>query len=142
MPLEHVKQVAVADPAISPLLPCEPVFRRVETARVLPPLNPARETFSEEALADLVASIPVVGIINPLTVEQEGENFRVHAGHRRLVAAQALSLPVVPCMIYAPGCAPGTAIKHHENKARESLNPAEEARYFHRVLESECGGDV
>lgn len=126
----------------STLLPGEPVFRRIDPARLLPPKNAARETFDETALQELIDSIQDVGIIENLVVEQEGYLFRIHAGHRRWVAATAAKLKEVPCMVYAPGTAPGESIKHHENKVRENLNAAEEARYFQRLLEADCGGDV
>lgn len=119
-----------------------PVFRRIDADKLLPPLNPSRETFDEQGLADLVASIQELGILEPLIVEQEGTLYRIHAGHRRFIAGQAVKLATFPCMAYAPGTAPGSAIQHHENKIREDLNAAEEARHFGRILEQECGGDV
>jgi ParB/RepB/Spo0J family partition protein len=139
---QHKNEATAAASPDSQLLPGEPVFRRIDPKRLLPPLNPSRETFGDEEMQDLLTSIPVVGIIEPLVVEQEGERFRIMAGHRRWVAATALELAEVPCMVYAPGTAQRAAIQHHENKARESVNPAHEARYFGRLLETECSGDV
>lgn len=101
-----------------------------------------REHFDDTELERLVLSISKLGILQDLITEQEGKNVRVHAGHRRLVVAQALGLPTVPCRIYPAGKVPGVAVMVAENAAREEVNPAHEARKFGRLLETECGGDV
>ena len=102
----------------------------------------ARETFDEVKLEELIESITAVGIINALVVKPVGARFEVIAGHRRLICAKAVGLPLVKCRVWANGGPSPEAIKAHENYFREDLNPAEEARYLGRVLETECGGDV
>lgn len=133
---------AAAAPTTSPK--SLPAYERcdVNTALILEPLKPARETFDERKLEELTVSVRQLGIIVPLIVEREGKNVRVHAGHRRLIVARALELPAVPCHVYPAGQVPGEAMKAHENAFREDLNPGEEAKYFGTLLESECGGDV
>ena len=116
--------------------------REIELGLLLEPLNPARANFDEAKLYELIESIRAVGILQPLCVEREGKQFRVHAGHRRLIAARAIPLQTIPCRVFPPGALDGEAIKHHENKMREDLNAAEEARHFDALLESKCGGDV
>ena len=96
----------------------------------------------EDALHELTSSIQVVGLIEPLIGEEEGSKVRVHAGHRRLIAARAAGLLRVPCNVYPAGCVDGEAIKEHENMGREELNPADQAKYYGRLLETRCGGDV
>lgn len=117
-------------------------FREIETKLLLEPINPARETFDEEALGRLIRSIQRVGVIEPLCVEPEGEYFRVHAGHRRLIAAIAAGKETIPCRVYQPGQFSGEALKHHENAMREDLNAAEEARHFLGLLDGPAAGDV
>lgn len=117
-------------------------YREIETFLLLEPLNPARQTFDEDKLNRLIESIKLVGILEPLCVEPEGDMYRVHAGHRRLIAGRALELSTLPCRIFQPGTFSGDAIKHHENAMREDLNAAEEARHFKALLEQFCGGDV
>lgn len=138
----HTDATPNAPAQTSDLLHGEPLFRRIDRALLLEPKNPSRETFDEIALAELIESIRELGILEPLIVEQEGGKFRIHAGHRRFIAGRAVGLETLPCMVYAPGTAPGSAIQHHENKIREKLNPAQEARYLAGVLERECSGDV
>lgn len=126
----------------SPAFTSATEFRQIGVALLLDPLRPARETFDDDKLFELIESIREVGVLEPLLVEEEGQNFRVWAGHRRLTAARAAGLTMVPCRVYSPGTFSGHALMHHENKFREDLNPAEEARHFLELLESQAAGDV
>lgn len=116
-------------------------FRLIPVELLLEPLTAARETFDEAKLAELMESVRAVGILLPLIVDPEGDKYRVHAGHRRLIVARALHLPSVWCRVRLPGTISGEAVKVHENYFREDLNPAEEARFLNSLLASECGGD-
>jgi ParB family chromosome partitioning protein len=132
---------SVTDPS-GPASQGKSLYREIAVNDLLDPIIPARQTFDEDKLRELVESIRELGIIEPLCVVPEGTMYRVQAGHRRLIAARALGLPQVPCRIYPLGYRDGEALKHHENKVREDLNPAEEGLHFWALLESECGGDV
>lgn len=109
---------------------------------LLEPELAARENFDETKLGELIDSIRAIGIINALVVKPEGRHYRVIAGHRRLICARAAGLQFIKCKVWSEGGPSPEAIKAHENAYREDLNPAEEARYFGRLLETECGGDV
>jgi len=114
----------------------------VETALLLRPKIPERETFDDERMGELVTSIQAVGILHPLIVRPEGKYFRVLAGDRRRAAALALGLAQVPVRIWPENGVPNFAITAHENTGGEDVNPIEEGRYFERLLEEECGGDI
>jgi ParB/RepB/Spo0J family partition protein len=118
------------------------VHRDVETALIDDPEKPARETFDEIKLQELIESIGKLGIIEPLIVKRKGPRFSVIAGHRRLVAARALELPMVPCNVYPEGVSEAEAMKAAENEDREDLNAAEQARYYGRLLQEDCAGDT
>lgn len=117
-------------------------YREIETARLLDPVDAARETLDEDALNRLILSIKRFGILEPLLVHPEGDYYRVDAGHRRLICARAIPLRTCPCRVFVNGEADAEAMKHHENAFREDLNAAQEARHFLRLLEKYCGGDV
>jgi ParB/RepB/Spo0J family partition protein len=123
----------------SPLI-CE--SRDLSILLLADPENPAREIFDEHKLHELCESIQQYGIIEPLIVFPDGERYRVAAGHRRLIAARAVGLETVPCRLYKNGRACQEALKHHENKFREDLNAADEAKHFNKLLEEQCNGDV
>ena len=142
MPRKPNSAAPPAAPAESATSPSGRVYREIDIALILEPLKPARETFDEQKLAELIDSIREVGLIEPLIGELEGENFRVHAGHRRLIACRALDFRRVPCLISPAGALSGDALKAHENIFREDLNPGEEALYLQGVLETIGKGDV
>jgi hypothetical protein len=51
------------------------------------------------ALRPLIESIRVHGIVHPLLVRRREAQYIVVAGRKRLVAAQILQLPAVPCLV-------------------------------------------
>jgi ParB/RepB/Spo0J family partition protein len=115
----------------------------VAVSALLPPLIPARLAFDDVKFTELCDSIRTFGqVLQPLIVEREGASFRIHAGHRRSEAAKNVGLVTVRCQVWDAGTCQGEAVKSHENAVREDLNAAEEADYFVRLLEGQCGGDV
>lgn len=118
------------------------LFDELPIELILEPARAARETFGEQELDGLLQSIKAVGLIEPLVVQREGENYRVRAGHRRLIACRALGYQKVACVIRPEGDQMGEAVKAHENLFREDLNPAQEARYLAEMLETLGEGDM
>jgi ParB family transcriptional regulator, chromosome partitioning protein len=142
MPRKLVERTPVPAPANPTPQPDGYEFAMIETTRLLRPKIPSRETFDESALADLVESVTACGrILEPLLVRPEGDLYRVAAGDRRLAVARALSLPRVPCMIMTDDL-PSETVTEHENGPREPVNPAEQARYYHRLLTEVCANDM
>jgi ParB/RepB/Spo0J family partition protein len=129
-------------PDSNPIPPPPGEPREIPLELILRPEYPARETFGVEHMGDLLESIPLVGLINRICVEVEGEYFRIHAGDRRFHALKQLGWSTAPCTVWAPGQCSGEAIKQHENGVREALNPAEEANYLKRILEGKYHGSI
>ena len=106
------------------------------------PERPSRESFDEEKLQELIASIRDAGLIQPISVEVAGDRYRVLAGHRRLIACRALGMPMIRARVYPAGTSLAAVVQVHENAIREDLNPAEEATWWWELLERECHGDT
>lgn len=106
------------------------------------PERPSRESFDEQKLEELIASIRDAGLIQPISVVQVGDRYRVLAGHRRLIACRALHLPMIAARVYPAGTSLAAVVQVHENAIREDLNPAEEAQWWWELLERECEGDT
>jgi len=101
------------------------------------PKQPRKE-FNTKALAELQASIALHGIIQPLTVRQiEPKRYQLIAGERRLKAAIAAGLTVVPAYIRLADDVQVLEMSLVENIQRENLNPIEIALTYQRLL-SEC----
>lgn len=79
-------------------------------------LIPSQENFySTQYINDLKQSIAIVGLLQPLLVKQDGDIYRVTAGHRRRLACIALvedgleQFRRVPCVIQTGEAQQGTA---------------------------------
>lgn len=117
-------------------------YRRIEIGLIRDPQEPARETMDQKKFDELCQSIHDAGLIEPIIVRDRNDHFEVVAGHRRTLACRAVGLQRVPCIIRRDETVSDMAIKIHENTYREEMNPVEEARFYLRALNEECGGDV
>lgn len=92
--------------------------------RVLP--GQPRQTFTEESIAELAEDIRENGLVNPLTVTQDGQVYNLVAGERRLRALQLLKASDAPVRVVPTENA--RAIQLAENLQREDLPLLEEAQ--------------
>lgn len=85
-----------------------------------------RQTFTEESLNELAQDIQANGLVNPITVTQDGHHFSLVAGERRYRALQILNATDVPVRIIPQEQA--RAVQLAENIQREDLPLLEEAQ--------------
>lgn len=89
------------------------------------PHNPRKDVGD---LTELAASIRSVGVLQPITVHKKGKRYVCLLGHRRLAAAKAAGLEVVPAVTWnGLSEADQVALMLVENLQREDLNPIDEA---------------
>ncbi|MGB8489875.1 MAG: ParB/RepB/Spo0J family partition protein [Bacteroidales bacterium] len=101
------------------------------------PFQP-RTHFDEQSLEELSASIKKLGIVQPLTVREVGnERFQLIAGERRLRAARLAGLTHVPAYIRTADDQAMLELALVENIQREDLDAVEVAISFQRLIE-EC----
>jgi len=96
------------------------------------PLQPRTE-FRGEKLLELVESIRVHGIIQPLIVRQRLDKFELIAGERRWRAAKEVGLLEAPVIVRTASDQEVLELALIENLQREDLNPIEEALAFSRL---------
>jgi ParB family transcriptional regulator, chromosome partitioning protein len=97
------------------------------------PFQPRRQ-FREDALEELAQSIRVNGIIQPIAVRKNGDEYQIIAGERRWRAAQLTGLTVVPVVVQEIADEKLLEIALIENIQREDLNPMELAEAFERMV--------
>jgi len=128
---------------LSALIPASPESEMVHGGGLLDvPVNAIapnpkqpRTNFDDEALAGLAASIREVGILQPLVVRRTDDaRFELIAGERRLRAARAAGLAVVPVVLRDSNDADLLRDALIENIHREDLNPIEQAEAFKALL--------
>ena len=101
------------------------------------PFQP-RVNFDQEALDELVESIKVHGIIQPITVRQLSQNeYQLISGERRLQATKRAGLSDIPAYIRTADDQQMLEMALIENIQRENLNAIEVALSYQRLL-SEC----
>jgi ParB family transcriptional regulator, chromosome partitioning protein len=96
------------------------------------PLQP-RTVFQSDRLAELAASIRANGIIQPLVVRRQGQNYQIVAGERRWRAAKLAGLSHVPVFVQDVADPQMLELALIENIQREDLNPIETAHAYERL---------
>ncbi|RKX44683.1 MAG: hypothetical protein DRP64_06010, partial [Verrucomicrobia bacterium] len=81
-----------------------------------------RSNFGAEALSELVDSVKVHGVLQPLLVREVEGKFELLAGERRLRAAQSAQLDTVPVIVREANDEQALEIGLIENLQREDLN--------------------
>jgi ParB family chromosome partitioning protein len=94
-----------------------------------------RQTFKEDELSELAASIREHGLIQPLVVAPAmGGTYTLIAGERRLQAARRAGLMQVPVVIRSASDQQLLELALVENVQRADLNPIEEAQAYHHLI--------
>ena len=112
------------------------VIHPISVNKIVPNPNQPRKAFSEDSIIKLADSIRQFGIIQPLTVRQNGEMFELVAGERRLRAAKELNLTSVPCIIVDINEEKSAQISIIENLIREDLNIFEQALAIETLIDT------
>ncbi len=99
------------------------------------PFQPRTE-FNQEELLELVQSIKVNGLIQPITVRKLSEKkFQIIAGERRFRASKLAGLKTMPCYIRSIEDEAVLELALIENIQRSDLNPMEVAISYKRLID-------
>ena len=93
-----------------------------------------RTLFVDDDLRALADSIRQNGIIQPLTVRRNEEQYELIAGERRLRAAKLAGFETVPCIIMDISDRNSAILALVENIQREDLNCFEEAAALEKLI--------
>lgn len=94
-----------------------------------------RQTFDEQALSELAASIREHGILQPLTVRPLGAGrYELIAGERRYRAAKLAGLKKAPIVVREANDRVALELAIVENVQREDITPLECARAYQRLV--------
>jgi ParB family chromosome partitioning protein len=108
----------------------------VSIDQIRPNPRQPRVEFDEAALAELVASIRIQGVIQPLLVRRLPEgDYELIAGERRLRAAKRAGLTHVPVFSREISDVESLEIALVENIQRDDLSPLEEAAAYQRLID-------
>jgi ParB family chromosome partitioning protein len=109
--------------------------REVEIARIRPNPNQPRQHFTEESLAELADSIAQRGVLQPILLRPDGEDYQIIAGERRWRAAQRARLHSIPAIVREIDDSTTAELALIENVQREDLNAIEEAEGYRQLIQ-------
>ncbi len=108
----------------------------IPISEIVPNADQPRKVFSHQELEDLVGSIKLHGILQPILVtEKDDGGYELIAGERRLRAAEIAGLPTVPAIVRTATKQDKLELALIENIQRQDLNPIEEAFAYGRLVE-------
>jgi ParB family chromosome partitioning protein len=108
--------------------------REVEVSRIRPNPNQPRIQFDEAALEELADSIRERGVLQPILLRADGDNYMIVAGERRWRAAQRAQLHAIPAIVRDIDESTIAELALIENIQREDLNPLEEAEGYRQLI--------
>jgi ParB family chromosome partitioning protein len=128
----------VARPATSPSAEAPPSrggVREIDVARIRPNPNQPRVQFDEDALDELADSIRERGVLQPILLRPDGEDYLIIAGERRWRAAQRARLHTIPAIVREIDESTTAELALIENIQRLDLNALEEAEGYRQLIQ-------
>ena len=111
-------------------------FFQCDIEKIVPNTYQPRKIFDKDALDELIQSIRIHGIIQPLVVRRRDGHYELIAGERRWRAAQKAGLKQVPVVVKdVTGDAPSLELAIIENIQRQDLNCIEEAIAYQQLAD-------
>lgn len=108
----------------------------VDVARVSANPYQPRGHFDDDKFQDLVSSVRVHGVLQPIVVRSKGDgNYELVAGERRLRAAKAAGLARIPAVVRELTNEQSLEVALVENLQREDINPVDAAIAYKRLSE-------
>jgi ParB family chromosome partitioning protein len=122
--------------------PPEPVlvagahFAELPIDAITPNPRQPRQTFDDEALEELAASIKIVGLLQPIVVrELRPSGYELIMGERRLRASKLAGVDTIPAIVRDTGDDDMLRDALMENLHRQQLNALEEAAAYQQLLD-------
>ncbi|MGC8657535.1 MAG: ParB/RepB/Spo0J family partition protein [Desulfomonilaceae bacterium] len=126
--------------------------KMVQVHHIHPNPNQPRQSFDDQSLAELAASIKEIGLIQPIIVRPtQNGSYEIIAGERRWRASVLAEIEHIPVIVREVTESESLEIALIENLQREDLNPVDTAEayetlirkfsYTHEVLASRIGKD-
>lgn len=115
-------------------MPPDMNISKLQTDQLQPnPFQPRGKIFAED-IADLVKSVKVYGILEPLVVAHTPAGYQIIAGERRWRAAREVGLQEVPVIVRETTPRGMLEMAIIENVQRVDLSPIERAQAFQQLI--------
>ncbi len=107
----------------------------IDVERIIPNPYQPRQIFDDQSLEDLATSIKQYGILQPITVRKNEDQFELIMGERRFRAAQLVDLTSIPAIVLEVGNQDSAVVALIENLQRVDLTFIEEAESYKKLIE-------
>ncbi|WP_425805875.1 ParB/RepB/Spo0J family partition protein [Desulfitobacterium sp. Sab5] len=110
-------------------------IREIKMDKIYPNPDQPRKEFDPETLQELSVSIKTHGLLQPILVKPDGDNYIIVAGERRFRAAQIIEMGKIPCIVQE--CSEQEMAERAlvENIQRSNLSPIEEGLAYARLMQ-------
>ena len=109
----------------------------IEIKKISESKSQARTYFDPKKLEELSESIKKSGVLQPIIVQQVGnESYQLIAGERRLRASRLAGLKTIPCLVKDVSDRDAAVLGLVENVQRSQLNTIEEALGYKSLKEA------
>ncbi|NLC65914.1 MAG: ParB/RepB/Spo0J family partition protein [Clostridium sp.] len=117
------------------LIPDDDSVNKISINSIKPNKKQARKHFDEDELISLSNSIKEHGLIQPIVVKPDKNDYIIIAGERRWRASKKAGIKEIPAIIMNVSDKKVLELSLIENIQREDLNPIEEAAAYKDLLE-------
>ena len=110
---------------------------KIKLSKIIPNKNQPRLDFYDDSIKGLAESIKQNGLLQPVTVRKNGNNYELIAGERRFRACQLNGDSYIEAIILEMDDDKSANLALIENLQREDLNAIEQAMAMKRIMKSE-----
>ncbi|MFT7616392.1 MAG: ParB family chromosome partitioning protein [Planctomycetota bacterium] len=113
-----------------------PVAGEIPVDAIRPNVHQPRRVFDIEPLNDLIESIRLHGIIQPIAVRKVKDGYELISGERRWRAVSELGLESIPATVHDANDQQMLELALIENIQREDLDPIEKGKAYRKLIDT------
>ena len=106
----------------------------LELDKIVPNRYQPRREFSEDSIKELAETLDKNGLLQPIVVREDGDQYEIIAGERRYRAAKSLGWEIIPAIVKNMDDDQAASLALIENLQREDLNPIDEAKAYTNLM--------
>ena len=115
-------------------IPKNKQIQDIELSKIKPNQFQPRRQFSENSIKELAQTLDKEGLLQPIVIREDGEEYEIIAGERRFRAAQLLAWEKIPAIVNNMDDDQAAFLALIENLQRENLNPIDEAKAYTNLM--------
>lgn len=106
----------------------------LELDKIVPNRYQPRREFSDDSIKELAETLDKDGLLQPIVVREDDDQYEIIAGERRYRAAKSLGWKTIPAIVKNMNDDQAASLALIENLQREDLNPIDEAKAYTNLM--------